>query len=51
MKYTVTVTLTKTYEVPMNAIDPADAIEAMSEWMEEDLEEYKTDTLWQMEAK
>lgn len=50
-KYTVLVTQTKTYEIPINAIDESDAITLLSEWVEEDFTEYNTDNAWIMEAK
>jgi hypothetical protein len=51
MKYTVTATLTKTYEIEVSATDPQNAIEQLNEWIEDDFENYETGAQWTMEAK
>jgi hypothetical protein len=51
MKYTVTATLTKTYEVEVEALDPALAIRSLDGWIFDDFEDYETDASWILEAK
>ncbi len=51
MKYTVTATLTKTYEIEVDALDPSDAIKQLDEWIADDFEDYETDTRWELVAK
>ena len=49
-KYTVTATLTATYEVEVDATDPSSAIAQLDNWISDDFEEYQTDARWTMEA-
>lgn len=49
--YTITATLTKTYEIKVKAADPAAAIEQLNDWISDDFEEFETDAIWEMEAK
>ena len=49
--YTITATLTKTYEIKVNATDPQNAIEQLDDWIADDFEEFETDAIWKMEAK
>lgn len=51
MKYTVTATLTKTYEIEVDALDPSDAIKQLDNWIADDFEDYETDASWILEAK
>jgi hypothetical protein len=51
MKYTVTVTQVKTYELTIDAIDEGAAIDSLDDWIEEDFEEYNIANSWTMEAK
>ena len=51
MKYTITATLTKTYEIKVNATDPQNAIEQLNDWISDDFEEFETGAQWVMEAK
>ena len=39
-KYTITAVQTKTYEVEVEAEDPASAIASLDEWIEDDFEEF-----------
>ena len=50
MKYTITATQTKTYEIEVEALDPASAIDSLDEWIEEDFEDFKVDGKWELEA-
>ena len=50
-KYTVTATQTKTFEIEIEAADPAAAIASLDEWIEDDFEDYETASGWEMEAK
>lgn len=49
--YTITATQTKTYEIKVEATDPAAAIESLDEWIEDDFEEFEVTGGWKMEAK
>ena len=51
MKYTITATLTKTYEIEVFATDPQNAIEQLNDWISDDFEEFETSAQWIMEAK
>lgn len=50
MKYTITAVQTKTYEIEVEAEDPASAIESLNEWIEEDFEDFKVSGHWELEA-
>lgn len=50
MKYTVTAVQTTTYEIEVEAIDPAAAIDALDDWIAEDFEDFKVDGKWELEA-
>jgi len=49
-KFTVYATMTKTYEVEVEAEDNASAIASLDDWIEDDFEDYKTDGKWDLEA-
>ena len=49
--YTITATLTKTYEIKVLAADPAAAIAMLDDWIADDFEEFETAASWTMEAK
>ena len=49
--YTITATLTKTYEIKVLAADPAAAIALLDDWIADDFEDFETDAIWEMEAK
>ena len=49
--YTITATLTKTYEIKVLAADPAAAIAMLDDWIADDFEDFETDAIWEMEAK
>lgn len=49
-KYTVSATLTKTFEIEVEAADSAAAIASLDEWIADDFEEYETSAQWTMEA-
>jgi hypothetical protein len=51
MEYTITATLTKTYEIKVFATDPQNAIDQLDEWISDDFEEFETGSQWTMEAK
>lgn len=50
-KYTITAVQTKTYEIEVEAADPAEAIASLDDWMEDDFEDYEVTGKWEMEAK
>ena len=50
-EYTITATLTKTYEIKVKAADPAAAIAMLDDWISDDFEEFETAASWTMEAK
>jgi hypothetical protein len=50
-KYTITATLTKSYEIEVFATDPQNAIDQLNEWIADDFEDYETGAQWTMEAK
>jgi len=50
-KYTVFATLTKQYEVEVEADDPAQAIEKLDDWMAEDFEPFEVNGKWELEAR
>ena len=49
-KHTVIAALTRTYEVEVEATDPASAIALLDEWIADDFEQYETNAYWTMEA-
>jgi hypothetical protein len=49
--YTITATLTKTYEIKVEAADSAAAIAELSDWIADDFEQFETGAQWVMEAK
>ena len=49
--FTITATQTKTFEIKVEAADPAAAIEMLDEWIEDDFEDFETAASWKMEAK
>ena len=49
-KIKVYATLTKTYEIEVEAGDTAEAIESLNDWIADDFEEYETGAQWTMEA-
>lgn len=50
MKYTVTATLTKTYEIEVEALDESEAIASLNDWIDEDFENYEVGAKWEMVA-
>jgi hypothetical protein len=50
MKYTVTAVQTTTYEIEVEAIDPAAAIDSLDDWNEYDFKDFKVDGKWELEA-
>ena len=50
MKYTITAVQTTTYEIEVEATDPAAAIDSLDEWIEDDFEDFKIDGKWELEA-
>ena len=50
MKYTITATQTKVYEIEVEAKDPGSAITLLDDWIEEDFEDFKVDGKWELEA-
>jgi hypothetical protein len=50
MKYKITATQTKVYEIEVEALDPASAIDSLDEWIEDDFEDFKIDGKWELEA-
>lgn len=50
MKYTVTAVQTTTYEIEVEATDPAAAIAQLDDWIAEDFEDFKVDGKWELEA-
>jgi hypothetical protein len=48
--YTVTAVRTTTYEVDVEATDPASAIEKLDDWISDDFEGFEVSGHWQMEA-
>jgi hypothetical protein len=49
-KHTVTATLTRTYEVEVDATDPASAIEKLDDWISDDFEPFEVNAVWELEA-
>jgi len=49
-KYTVRATLTRYYEIEVNATDPQNAIEQLNDWTADDFEDFETDAKWDFEA-
>ena len=50
-KYTVFATLTKDYEIEVEASDPAAAIEKLDDWISDDFEPFEVTGKWEMEAR
>ena len=50
-KYTVFATLTKKYEVEVEADDPAQAIEKLDDWIVDDFEPFEVNGKWELEAR
>lgn len=50
LKYTVTATLTRHYEVEVTAEDPASAIEKLDDWISDDFEPFEVNAQWELEA-
>ena len=50
-KYIVEATLTKHYEVPVEAEDAMKAIESLDEWISDDFEDFEVGAKWDFEAK
>jgi hypothetical protein len=48
--FTITATQTKTFEIKVEAADPAAAIEMLDKWIEDDFEDFETDAKWEFEA-
>jgi hypothetical protein len=50
MKYTITAVQTKTYEIEVEAVDPASAIDSLDDWIAEDFEDFQVNGKWELEA-
>jgi hypothetical protein len=50
-KYTVYATLTKQYEVEVDASDPASAIDKLDDWIADDFEPFEVNGKWELEAR
>jgi len=50
MKYTVRATLTREYEIEVDAKDPASAIEKLDDWISDDFEPFEVNAKWELEA-
>jgi hypothetical protein len=50
MKYTVFATLTKEYEIEVDASDPASAIDKLDDWISDDFESFEVNAVWELEA-
>lgn len=51
MKYTITATQTKVYEIEVEAENPASAIELLDDWNEDDFQEFRAEGGgWELEA-
>jgi hypothetical protein len=51
MKYIVEATLTKNYEIEVEANSPMEAIESLDEWIADDFEDFEVGAKWDFEAK
>ncbi len=49
-KHIVRATLTKHYEIEVEAEDPMKAIESLDDWIADDFEEYQVGAKWDFEA-
>lgn len=49
-KFIIKATLTKTYEIPMNATDEVDALASVDGYIADDFKEYETGACWNFEA-
>jgi hypothetical protein len=49
-KHTVRATLTREYEIEVDATDPASAIEKLDDWISDDFEPFEVGAHWQLEA-
>lgn len=49
-KFTVKATLTKYYEVEVEATDEEDAIAKLDDWIADDFEDYEVGAKWDFEA-
>ena len=49
-KIKVYATLTKTYEIEVEADNTASAIESLNDWIADDFEDFETGAEWKMEA-
>ena len=51
MKYTITATQTKIYEIEVEAENPASALELLDEWNEDDFQDFVAEGGgWELEA-
>ena len=49
-KHTVRATLTREYEIEVDAKDPASAIEKLDDWISDDFEDYEINAKWDFVA-
>jgi hypothetical protein len=49
-KFTITAVQTKTYEIQVEAEDPASALALLDDWNEDDFQDFATDGKWELEA-
>ena len=50
-KHTVRATLTREYEIEVDAKDPASAIEKLDDWIADDFEPFEVNGKWELEAR
>lgn len=50
MKYVVHATQTKEFEVPVEALNAAEALEKVQNWIQDDFEEFQTHAEWSMDV-
>lgn len=49
-KWTVKATLTKYYEIEVEAEDEGEAIESLNDWIADDFEDFETGAKWDFEV-
>lgn len=50
MKYVVHATQTKEFEVPVEALNAAEALAKVENWIQDDFEDFQTQAEWSMEV-
>jgi len=51
MQFTIQATLTKKFEVTVEAEYPGDAIQSLEDWIADDFEDYVVSARWDFEAE